>query len=226
MSLSSQEKESSDSQLPLRETFFADRPLQELADSLQGNDLSSPWTLFKSAARKVKGDDTGGAKEDLHLILETPSLESRVYLQAWHALRELREEPPAETTREVKGMVIDVGLEMGLDTLAAYSDGSARYINQSGKVIIWDSSDPEIGRRIEELLEVAAEIVKHTGPHTGERYAPPSEGGVLLSILTFGGVHVGGGDLVPMSADALGGPALQRGAMLMAALIDMVEQDG
>lgn len=42
--------------------------------------------------------------------------------------------------KELLAVIIEVGLENGLDVLASYANGTARYINQSGKMIIWENT--------------------------------------------------------------------------------------
>lgn len=41
----------------------------------------------------------------------------------------------------------------GYDTLAAYVDGSARYLNFSGKAIFWDTPDPMIKTLCRALID-------------------------------------------------------------------------
>ncbi|HWA33136.1 MAG TPA: hypothetical protein VG737_03350 [Cyclobacteriaceae bacterium] len=38
--------------------------------------------------------------------------------------------------KELLTVIIEVGLDEGLDVLASFSDGTARYLNQTGKMII------------------------------------------------------------------------------------------
>jgi hypothetical protein len=175
------------------------------------------------AAEFQRNGNIDEARRELHGILETAGLESRIYLWAWTALRELGEAPPPQTAREVLGVVIDVGLDLGLDTLAAYQDHSARYINQSGKIIIWDAPTPEMNSLIDALLEAARGIVMHTGPHNRPRPAAPGKDNTLITILTPGGIHFAGGEMNALYADPIGGPALDRGARLMQALISKVQ---
>lgn len=61
----------------------------------------------------------------------------------------------------VHGVVLDVPMGHGLDTLAAYANGSARYINHSGKAVLWDrkADDNPIKPLIDRLLESALPLV-------------------------------------------------------------------
>ncbi len=207
-----------------RELLFADTPLENVSAYAQGaSENTLPWSFFATAAAKAKAGNQSGAKDDLRLILEMQNLESRVYLQAWYALRRLGEKPPDDIARQVKGMIIEIGFKKGLDTLAAYSDHSARYINQGGNIIIWDSPEPAITSLINDLLETGEEIVRHTQPLAGPRFSPPTRGNAHINILTYGGIHNGQGPLKALSKDPLGRLAIERGTALMQALIAKIE---
>ena len=45
------------------------------------------------------------------------------------------------TKKELLAVIVEVGLKNGLDVLASFSNGKARYINQSGKIIVWEKTD-------------------------------------------------------------------------------------
>lgn len=45
------------------------------------------------------------------------------------------------TKKELLAVIVEVGLKNGLDVLASFSNGTARYINQSGKIIVWKKTD-------------------------------------------------------------------------------------
>ena len=45
-------------------------------------------------------------------------------------------EQPSDPAR-LYGVVVDMPVDDGLDTLAGYADGSCRYVNHSGKVLVW-----------------------------------------------------------------------------------------
>jgi hypothetical protein len=125
----------------LREALFGDVSLETWAQ--HGTDV--PWSHFRDAAHaRARGDDDV-ARAALRRVVEMRGLESRQYLQAWHALRELGDAPSPSEAKHVYGVVLDVPVETGVDTLAAYEDRRARYFNYSGKAIIWESpsADPE-----------------------------------------------------------------------------------
>ncbi len=173
----------------LRGSILANWPLERIAGFAKPNEpADSPWAMFAAAFADTKSNRVG-TEAHLHRILATPNLESRVYLMAWSCLREIGERPNPDLAREVKGIVIEVGLEMGVDAVAAYSDHSARYFNQGGSVIVWDApnSDKAIDAYIEAMLNVARAIAANTGPWEKSHPSSPRNGMVLLNILTYGG---------------------------------------
>ena len=77
------------------------------------------------------GDGQDPAKVDE--LAKDDRAESRVRALAFNWLRMHERETPKGV---VLGVVIEVALDQGLDVLAAYADGSIRYINQTGKMAI------------------------------------------------------------------------------------------
>lgn len=80
-----------------------------------------------------------GTREEKIRILESQKdhPETRTRLSAWKELRGLGIEVPEELRRKVLGVVLEVGVNGGMDYLAAYEDHSARYYNFSGKWCFW-----------------------------------------------------------------------------------------
>ena len=205
----------------LRGSILANWPLERIAACAKPNEpADSPWAMFASAQVEMKTNPSG-AKAHLHRILATPNLESRVHLMAWACLRELGESPSPDISREVQGIVIEVGLEKGVDAVAAYVDRSARYFNQGGSVIIWDApnTDGAMDGHIDTMLKVARVIAANTGTLKGPHPPLPKNGMVLLNISTFGGIHIGMGPMQAMMDDQLGKHAISSGLALMLALM-------
>jgi hypothetical protein len=150
----------------MRETFFGDMPLTTWAASGVGE----PWSRFKLAAARFAKGDRDEAFKALEEILNRPDLESRHYLEAWTAYRENGVQPPAHLAKKVLGVVLDVPVEGGFDTLAAYPDWHARYLNVSGAAIVWDAAGAQ--------------------PRT-HAHQPPHPVGPPLWRRTVRGVHAG-----------------------------------
>lgn len=116
----------------------------------------------------------------------------------------------------VHGVVLDVPLDNGLDTLAAYADGTARYINHSGRTIIWEVPDATGAERelVRRLLEVAAGLLPYVKP-AGWTPVPAEVGTAQVTILTRAGLAT-----LPLVNNQLSQELFGAGAALMNALID------
>lgn len=148
-------------------------------------------------------------------------LESRHYLEAWHALRELGVRAPAETSKHVLGVVVEVSLPEGLDVLAAYADGSARFLNWSGAAVVWDAPDRRLQPNIDAVLRTGAEIAQRIGPWDEPRRGRPPVGHIRLNLLTPSGLHFGEGPMDVLARDALAGPLVTAATLLMRALTSL-----
>jgi hypothetical protein len=115
------------------------------------------------------------------------SSEARLRLWAWHNLRALGKYPAPDLARQVLGVVIEVPFEDRADVLAAYADGSARYINHQGGMIVWDRLD-------EVITPLVIQVIREAQP-MGEQQEERSEDPVLpdqvrLTVLTPGGMYI------------------------------------
>jgi hypothetical protein len=115
----------------LRDTLFGDLPLDQwVGDGSMSQEF--PWSAFTAARIDIGAGRREAAVKKWQEIVNRPGLEPRHYLQAWNFLRIAGQEPSADIAKQVLGVVVEVGLEGGLDLLAAYPDYSARYYNFSG----------------------------------------------------------------------------------------------
>ena len=197
----------------IRELLFADLPpltvLEQFASAPDLHEL----------AGAVAREDEVSAQTLLERVLSRTT-ETRIHLQAWSLARRIGIEPPAEDARRARGVVIDVGLEGGLDTLAGYEDGTARYLNQSDGAVVWEARDPSIDQAIDALIAAAQAVVERSGPLDGPRPAAPPSGFATIWILTDNGIHLGAGPFQTLASDALGGPVIAAGTDLMRQLIE------
>jgi hypothetical protein len=198
----------------MRELLFGDVPLSRWA----GTGGEVPWSWFADAAEHIVAGRPDQAQLALSRVLAEPGLESRQYLQAWHALRGLGVEPEPAQAKQVLGVVLDISVEGGLDTLAAYADHSCRYLNHGGGAIIWDQPDPAIDQLVDQLLRAGRTVADQIGPWTGER--PPLPAGVArLSVLCPSGLHFGQAPGDALRADPLARATLDAGTELLVALV-------
>lgn len=175
--------------------FFADQSLEEITRNVETTSpapADDPWSLFASALAEARKGKVEEAKKDLERVLIIPDGESRIRLWAWKALRELGERPPANVTDKVHGIVCELHNEAGVGTIAAYSDGRARWLGGQGKVTVWEApgSDAEISTLIRNLLKAAAPLVKTTSASDRHKSSEPKLNYFRVSILTYGGIHI------------------------------------
>ena len=205
----------------IRELLFGD----VAPDQWAANGDGEPWRHFREATEALARGDRSSAQQSLHAVVNTPRLEGRHYVEAWNGLRVLGVNPPADQAKRVCGVVLDVPMHTGLDTLAAYEDGSARYLNYSGRMIVWDAagSDAEIDARVEGLLAAGRGLVVAIGPWAGAR-PPLGRGNARISLLTPSGLHFGEGPLGVLSQDRMAAPLLNAGAAVVQALTARASQ--
>lgn len=150
---------------------------------------------------------------EIRALAEDEKLESRVRLFAY---RKLTERGITGLGQELLGVVVEIGLPGGLDVLACYQDHTARYINYSRKLIIWETPDhAEVREFNTELFEHSRHIISQIGPWEEERRSPPPQGMLRISFLVADGLYFGEGPADGMFADGLAGPALQTALDIM-----------
>lgn len=160
--------------------------LDEASEWLRIETSHYPWVLLVSAfvsLRNGRMDEAGKLLRAVTLIAQ----DSIVQLWAWHNLGKLGKTPAASLSQQVLGIVIEVPYESSTDVLASYSDGTARYINHKGAVILWEDFDETITPMIYEGLKLAHPLGKPVNQH---KESPIAAEDVRLTILTPGGIYV------------------------------------
>lgn len=119
----------------------------------------------------------------------------------------------------IRGVVVDVAVEAGVDTVAGFADGSARYLNHAGAVIVWEAEDASVSPRVAELLAAAEPVLAIAGPIDDAVPPPPGPEHAQIAVLAPDGVLVGTGPYAALAADAIAGPVLRAAYELMVALM-------
>jgi len=158
-----------------------------LVQGLKLDGTPGPFQTFADAVELAKAGKTEEAKTKLRSILGVPNLETRIQLWVWSALRELGKQPNANLRKEILGVVIEVPMRGAYDTLAGYEDGSARYLNFSGKAIFWDKPDASIKLLCERLI--ASTIPESSGAVLRKDTVLPKSG-TQVTLLTRSGMYV------------------------------------
>jgi hypothetical protein len=203
----------------LSQFVYGDAPLDKWvahgADALQ-----EPWSSFEQARQLAHAGQPHEAAEIWRQIASTEGLESRQILQAWHFLRQAGYQPPVDLAKFVLGVVAEMPVGRAHDLLAAYRDGSARYLNYSGKVMAWeDRSVSPIQVAIGTWLDRGQVIANATGPWDQPSFPPLGAGHARAMVLTPGGPQFGQAPAAALSADPVAGPFLSAATSLMQLLV-------
>ena len=149
------------------------------------------------------------------------AVDSRVRLLAYHWLRAHGASVPRGL---LLGVIVEVALSDGLDTLAAYADGEVRYLNHSGRTLFVQGRVAPTEAVIDRLLAAAQRVVDGLEPSRGERLPPPAGGNVRLSFLASDGLYYGEGGIAVMQADALAGPVFAEASALLAGIVELAQE--
>lgn len=166
-----------------------------------------PWTVLFESPPDVS---------DLKKLVDDDEIETRPRILAANLLRSLGK---PDDNKQLFGVIVEVGLDEGLDTLAAYEDGSARYINYTGSMIVWDNRTAESDELIIDLFAAARNVVEQIGPWDGARLNRPKTGNVRLSFLVSDGLYFGEGPFEILAKDPIGGPVIDAATKLMQFLV-------
>ena len=153
----------------------------------------------------------------LETIASSLEEESRVRVLAYNRLRASGH---AVTPKVLLGVIVEVPMEQGLDTLAAYSDGRVRYLNQSGKVAVFEGGAPKVEVLAKELIKASQGLLNSIGPWKEKRLPPPPANTVRITFLVSDGLYFGQGPFQALQQDAIGGPILSKAAQLLQAAVD------
>jgi hypothetical protein len=152
------------------------------------------------------------APADVRRVADDEAVESRIRALAFNWLRRHGQAVPAKT---LLGTIVEVPLQGGLDTLAAFGDGGVRYINQSGKIGVFDGGVAALQPTIDALLAASRVLVGKIGPWEKPRLNPPKAGNVRLTFLVSDGLYFGEGPYADLARDGLGGPVLAAARQLL-----------
>jgi len=202
------------------ELFFADQAIDDLLALQEGEpEPDGDWKLLAEAASHMRQGEAKQAVKLLFQVVATPDIETRILLWSWTALRHLGLHPQPREAEEIKGIVVQVAVENGIDALAAYVDGTARYVNHSGKAIVWDIPDVPIMNAISRLLECSKDHRRIVDVASTDHTV--SEG-VRVTLLTLDGNRFAEAAINSLAMSPIN-QVLSVGAELMANLIKRSE---
>jgi hypothetical protein len=206
----------------LRATLFGDLPLEAwpVGDDAAGE----PWDAFVRARRHLADGDQDLAMREwgsIEALAGFGAVESRHVLQAWTFLRSVGIQPDASIAGQVLGVVVEVTVEEAHDVLAAYADGSVRYLNHAGGATIVDDPPPAVAARADGLLAAGQALADQIGPWTEPHLPDLPVGQMRLTMLTRGGPHFGQGADDALGAEPMAGPVLAAATDLLVAVVEL-----
>jgi hypothetical protein len=147
--------------------------------------------------------------------------ESRTRVLAYNWLRKHNHPVPRG---KLFGVIVEVGMEGGLDVLATYEDRSIRLIGRTGRMAFFEAVPSDMEPKIAKLLSAAQVAVDRIGPWYEVRLPPPTEGNVRLSFLVSDGLYFGEGPFELMQREPMAGPIIQEATELFRLVVKFVTE--
>jgi len=161
---------------------------------------------------------------DLQKIINDTASDPRLKVLAYNRQLASGHKPDK---KELLAVIVEVGLDGGLDVLASFNNGTARYINQTGKFLVWETTtDDKANELTKDLFLKGQDIVNQIGPWDKARKPYPTKGNVRITFLVSDGLYFGEGPMNVLFNDALANPALTVATQLMQFLTEKsLQQD-
>ena len=138
--------------------------------------------------------------------------ETRIRILAYNRLLSMGHKPDK---KELLGVIVEVGLDEGLDVVASYQDGTARYINYTGKLVVWEKTTAASTKLTKELFSQSEPILSKIGPWNQPRRPHPAKGNARITFLVSDGLYFGEGPVNVLFNDQMASPALNAAGELM-----------
>ena len=150
---------------------------------------------------------------DLQKIIDDINSDPRIKVLAYNKQLAGGHNP---TKKELLAVIVEVGLEKGLDVLASFNNGAARYINHTGKILVWETTDDiEANKITNDLFSSSQNIVNQIGAWDKPRKPYPTKGNVRITFLVSDGLYFGEGPIDVLMNDSMSNPALTKATELM-----------
>ena len=161
--------------------------------------LEEPWITFAAAPDAGHRPDFRRDRFVVRIAV-MPGLESRHYAGHGISSAPLGVQPSPEIAKTMLGVVVEVGMQSGVDLLAAYPDHTARYFNFSGRAVVWEHPDTSLDGFIDAVLSAATPILQAINPWPNPRLAPPNTGFARINLLSPAGLHFGHGPMAMLGS--------------------------
>lgn len=150
---------------------------------------------------------------DLQKIIDNTNGDPRMKVLAYNKQLSIGHKP---TKKELLAVIVEVGLDEGLDVLASFQNGTTRYINQTGKILVWETTDDTTANQLtKDLFSKSMEIVNQIGPWDKPRKPHPTQGNTRITFLVSDGLYFGEAPTNTLFEDKTANPTLIAATMLM-----------
>ncbi len=203
----------------IRPFLYGDLPLGQWPpdDESTGDE---PWQSFIRARNALAGGQPDVAVKLWLSIARTTNLESRQTLQAWSFLRRQGMAPSADESPVVHGVICEIAVGDGHDVLAIYKDGSSRYLNHSGRIIVAQGGPPQSALAANAVITAAEPLGNVIGLWDQPTLPTVPSGHARLLLLTPGGFRFGQGPQDALWQEPMAGPVISAATQLLLILTE------
>jgi hypothetical protein len=150
---------------------------------------------------------------DLQKLIDDTTTEPRIKVLAYNKQLASGHKP---NKKELLAVIVEVGLDEGLDVLASFKNGTARYINQTGKILVWETTtDAKANQLTNDLFSKSMHIVNQIGPWDKPGKLHPAKGNTRITFLVSDGLYFGEAPTNTLFDDKTANPTLMVATMLM-----------
>ena len=171
-----------------------------------------PWNVLLANTHEI---------DKLSEVIKDNTLDTRCKIIANYILRA---QGSVIEEKELLGVIVEVGLPGGLDVLAAYKDGTARYINHVENMVAWESKSDESNKLINQLFIDSENVINIIAPWDKDRKAFPGNGMVRLTFLVSDGLYFGEGPFDMLQKDPMAGPVIYSATKLLTFLTSKMSE--
>jgi hypothetical protein len=123
--------------------------------------------------------------------------------------------------KELLGVIVEAGIETGLETLAVYTDKSLVYINEEGTGRELQAGERELPERFLRFFAASAALGEQLQPSPLTRFPAVFPGMARITLLISDGRYFGQGPSNVLSKDKMSGPIIRQAADLLTELIKL-----
>jgi hypothetical protein len=144
------------------------------------------------------------------------NLPARLRILAYNYLAQKGETAPG---KELLGVILEGGVDDGLETLAIYTDYQVIYIDSHGVKKQWDAAKLGFQRKLVDYFVSSAALAEQLLPSDKPRFPPTFAGMARITLLLSDGRYFGQGPGNNLSKDEMSGPIIRQANNLLANLI-------